>query len=448
MRHVARALCLTPACVQLASEYVKNLSPNYKQLDACTNFDELVCGGWKQRTEVTGNQIKSIFDELADSGNARLKSVIEGPYPGESSHSHFSPRSLEVRQSMVDRQNFDKMKLAYTACLDEDAMVKAGVKPVVKLLDELEGVFKHDDWTDAYLLVQKMGYYPLLNLFMSLALGDTQTKVVSILDRVGLSLSNPSLYQDKEIMAEYTSILAEILAAVQQPTDAPTKDAKKLAEEIVKFEQALATINRPSNSMLRDPQYGNITVSVAEASRLLPQLSLEKVLGKLVTGGYKGKVFIEKPAFLSNLSSILTNTSSETVKGFFAWKLVQAGRQFTKAPEVYSRWEKLLVKLKQMTDPALLPSEARWEYCMAFVSSNLGWLVSRFFVEGFFSARDKELSDQILADIRHVYIERFKGLDWMDAETKKKAIEKVEKMSQKVGYPTKVSFSNKPRMWW
>lgn len=38
-------LCLSPECVHAASEILYNLSPNYKELDACDNFEELVCGG-------------------------------------------------------------------------------------------------------------------------------------------------------------------------------------------------------------------------------------------------------------------------------------------------------------------------------------------------------------------------------------------------------------------
>jgi endothelin-converting enzyme len=38
--------CLTPACIHAASDLLDNLSPNYKELDPCTDFEELVCGGW------------------------------------------------------------------------------------------------------------------------------------------------------------------------------------------------------------------------------------------------------------------------------------------------------------------------------------------------------------------------------------------------------------------
>ena len=39
---IESSLCTTPACVHAASEILYNLSPNYKDLDPCTDFEELV----------------------------------------------------------------------------------------------------------------------------------------------------------------------------------------------------------------------------------------------------------------------------------------------------------------------------------------------------------------------------------------------------------------------
>lgn len=48
--------CLSPACVHAASEILYNLSPDYKELDPCDNFEELVCGG-KPSSPNESNQI-------------------------------------------------------------------------------------------------------------------------------------------------------------------------------------------------------------------------------------------------------------------------------------------------------------------------------------------------------------------------------------------------------
>jgi len=135
------------------------------------------------------------------------------------------------------------------------------------------------------------------------------------------------------------------------------------------------------------------------------------------------------------MSRILTDTAPDTIKTYFIWRTIAAVQDKVITPGVFDRWN----KLRNNLDPANTPPADRARYCMNYINNGLGWLVSRFFIEGFFSAHDKQLSDQIIADLRHVYAEKFRTLTWMDDGTKKKATEKVEKMSQKVGYPTDVS---------
>lgn len=147
------------------------------------------------------------------------------------------------------------------------------------------------------------------------------------------------------------------------------------------------------------------------------------------------KLVLSDRAFLTNISRILADASPETIKAYFAWRTISAVQDKVIAPGAFDRWNQLRYDLRLASPPAA----DRSKFCMDYITSGLGWLVSRFFIEGFFSAQDKQMSDQIIADIRHVYTEKFRNLDWMDAATKVKAMEKVEKMVQKVGYPTDVS---------
>lgn len=81
----------------------------------------------------------------------------------------------------------------------------------------------------------------------------------------------------------------------------------------------------------------------------------------------------------------------------------------------------------------------RYKTCIAHVDDGLGWILSRFFIEAAFSAKAKDLGDQIISDIKSQFIKTVKTLDWMDDEVKKVAITKVNNIEQKIGYPTKVS---------
>lgn len=60
-------------------------------------------------------------------------------------------------------------------------------------------------------------------------------------------------------------------------------------------------------------------------------------------------------------------------------------------------------------------------------------------MEAAFSAKAKDLGNQIVSDIKEQFTARIKTLDWMDDEVKKLAIDKVNAIVQKIGYPENVS---------
>jgi endothelin-converting enzyme len=87
-------------------------------------------------------------------------------------------------------------------------------------------------------------------------------------------------------------------------------------------------------------------------------------------------------------------------------------------------------------DPDSKPE--RWRVCVEHVDEGLGWILSRFFVEKAFSEKAKIFGDQIVSDIKELFIEKLKKTSWMDESVVELAIEKVHKIVQKIGYPTKV----------
>ena len=75
---------------------------------------------------------------------------------------------------------------------------------------------------------------------------------------------------------------------------------------------------------------------------------------------------------------------------------------------------------------------------MNHVDDGLGWILSRFFVEKAFSEKAKSFGDQIVSDIKEMFIEKLKITTWMDKSVIQLAIDKVHKIVQKIGYPTEV----------
>lgn len=59
-------------------------------------------------------------------------------------------------------------------------------------------------------------------------------------------------------------------------------------------------------------------------------------------------------------------------------------------------------------------------------------------MEKAFSEKAKQFGDQIVSDIKDQFVEKLKVTTWMDKSVVELAIEKVYKIVQKIGYPTKV----------
>jgi putative endopeptidase len=79
----------------------------------------------------------------------------------------------------------------------------------------------------------------------------------------------------------------------------------------------------------------------------------------------------------------------------------------------------------------------RWKRAVIETNSALGELIGQVYVSDYLPKGTKEKLLQIGNDIKAVYAERIKNLEWMSASTKEKALHKLSVMIMKVGYPDK-----------
>jgi putative endopeptidase len=79
----------------------------------------------------------------------------------------------------------------------------------------------------------------------------------------------------------------------------------------------------------------------------------------------------------------------------------------------------------------------RWKRIVEQTDGSLGELIGQVYVKEYLPKGSKEKLLEIGNNIRKVYAERIKKLDWMSEDTKKKALFKLSKIEMKVGYPDK-----------
>ncbi|KAH8198724.1 hypothetical protein TruAng_007088 [Truncatella angustata] len=425
-----------------------NLSPNYEDIDACTNFDQLVCDGFKARHDIPEDRSAyTTTTVMSETGQTIIRHILEGSYPGESKHSSFSPMNLVALASSTDEDNFDTMKTAYNACIDETTLKQIGVKPLVQLTEQVaqsfpvkdgflntSDVLRKDDYarlSETILLLEKWG----ISTFESLDTGadDKNPELVIIqASPAGITLPSPEYYEDVDTIKKYQETLEAVFSKLH-PIDQARKHADKLAEAVVDLEKKIARVTPPPEDQQDVTKYYNI-VEVAKAGAIAPELGYDSVITSLVPSNYTVEtMLLAFPDFLANVSQIVSKTSKSTIQAYLVWNVIAAYYSDVKGPEVepISR----LFNVLAGKDPDV--KSERWKTCSSVVDGQVGWILSRFFVEAAFSEEAKQFGDQIIMDIKNQFISKLKGLSWMDDSVKKLAVNKVNLIDQKIGYPTK-----------
>ncbi|GKT79872.1 endothelin-converting enzyme [Colletotrichum tofieldiae] len=429
-------VCMTPACVHAASEILYNLSPDYKQLDPCTDFEELVCGGWRDKHDLRADQGDAFTGTImSENSELLLRHILEAPYPKDSQHSYFSPLRLEATDKSADEQNFDKMKAAYDACLDEDKIKSVGIEPLVQILDEIKKVYPIEGAAsvdssptkDAILLLSRYGVDALVSSGTGADDRDPDTVVVSVAPPYSLGLPSKERYEDDELVAKYRGIAVEVLGNLF-----PDQNKDNFAK-VIDLERLLAAAS-PSTEEREDVTKYYNPMLIDEASALAPEIELTALIHSLAPEGFVvERVIVMAPKYMSELSTILSGTDKEVIQNYFIWKAIQSFSSYVDADAIkpYRRFVNELAG----KDPESAPE--RWRTCVGHVDDGLGWILSRFFVEKAFSAEAKKFGDTIITDIKTEFTKKLKAAKWMDKETTAKAVDKVHNIIQKIGYPTK-----------
>ena len=144
---------------------------------------------------------------MAESSETLLRHILEAPYPESSKHSSFPPAQLIETLSSADQDNFEKLKSAYDACVDEDTIKTRGVKPLAEILHHVADIFPvqkrksdNDDLANTITYLAKIGVTSLIGLDASSDLRNPESVVVQAGPPYEIGLPAKENYQDVKVM--------------------------------------------------------------------------------------------------------------------------------------------------------------------------------------------------------------------------------------------------------
>jgi len=155
-----------------------------------------------------------------------------------------------------DEENFNKMKSAYQACLDEPTIKSLGIKPLAKILDQVKKAIpatapgtprKLGDSSikDAVLLLAKHGISALVSPGAGADDTDPDTVVVGVSPPWRIGLPSKERYRDARLVRQYQDVIASVLSALSPEA------SKESAAKLIDFEERLAAAS-PSTEERED----------------------------------------------------------------------------------------------------------------------------------------------------------------------------------------------------
>lgn len=317
----------------------------------------------------------------------------------------------------------DKIQTLYGNILNWDARNAAGIAPIKPYLDAIEDAATLDELMAVHNQVTvDTAASLLLGYGVTQDLADTDKKVL-LFATMGASLPK-EYYANEAVMDLFAQYIATLLLlGGAESEEAAMADALAYVE----LEKLLADASMSQADKADISKVYNL-YPADDIKALFPNVDLDAVREADQLPATETYV-VTDPGLLEATAALFTEENLDQLKLAARLALLSnfgrlLNREFQDAAVAFSGV--LTGTTEQASDE---------ENAASAVQSYLSDYLGQVYVEEYFSPEAKEGVIEMIEDILTVYEDRIEALDWMSETTKDKAIEKLEAITVKVGYP-------------
>jgi putative endopeptidase len=381
--------------------------------DPCTDFFEFANGKWRAENPIPAAMPRwSRRWAAAESAKDRLHEILDDvsalPTPAKGS----------VEQLIGD---------FYGACTDETRANDLGAKPVKPLLDEIDQI------RDVAAVQRMIGRFHAMGIPVPFALGagsdnHKPTDVIAQISAGGLGMPDRDYYlkpdtRFKEARDKYVAHVASMFRLAGEAESAASADATA----VVRLETRLAEASL-DNVALRDPASTDHKMSFSELQRLAPSFNWAAYYKQAGLAPFA--LNVAEPKFLQAFSRELTAEPVAQWRVYLKWHLLNSA-----APSLSSDFVREDFAFNEAYLNGATEMKPRWKRCVEMTDSLLGEALGKKYVERFFPAEAKARMQEMVRNLLTAMGETIQGLEWMSADTKRRAAEKLSTFNPKIGYP-------------
>ena len=380
------------------------------------DFFNYVNGTWLKTTEIPKDRSRwGSFDELRKKTDIDAMAILK-----------------DASKNAAYKSNTDQGKAVnlFLSIMDTGGRNKAGLAPLRPYLSKINAVKNIKDLQKLMMEMEATGGIGFFGLYVGADKKDSNKNVV-YLSPGSLGLPDRDYYvsADKdptEKRAKYVLHVSKMLNFLGETN----KKAADNAKRILAFETSMSA-PRFDRVEARDGRKSYNPMTIAELQKLVPAINWDLFLN---TVGYKNlnTIVVSQPKYMAALQTLFAQGNVEDWKAYMKWNLLRGVSTELSTGLETANWD-----FYSKTLSGAVQQKPLEERALQTINGATGEALGKLYVDKMFPAEAKAKAAKMIDYVVRAYANRINNLTWMSAETKVKALEKLNKMTIKIGYPDK-----------
>lgn len=392
---------------------IMNIDTKVKPSD---DFFRYVNGTWLDKTEIPSDRTSwGSFNELLKKTDKDAMDILK-----------------EAAKNPMYKSNTDQGKAInlFKSILDTVARDKQGINLLKPYLAKIDAIKNTKDLQKVLVEMEPLGGIGFFGLYTG-ADDKNSTKNSLYVGTGSLGLPDKDYYSatDKDSKEKREKYEVHVARMLQFIGENPTK-AKESARKIIALETAMSA-PRLDRVEQRDGRLQYNPMTISDLQKITPALDWQKYFTSL--GFTKlDSVVVTEPRYMKALQIVLTQNKVDDWKEYMKWTLLRSA-----SGQLSSEIELANFDFYGKTLTGAIKQRPREDRALQTVNNTIGEALGKLYVEKMFPAEAKVKAEKMIKNVVLAYQNRIDNLTWMSAETKVKAVEKLNKIAIKIGYPDK-----------